>query len=294
MWARTTLRHTLRQTLPLAQGKLHVSSTLALSFALPVTINLASRAFSSTPAVGSPRLAECTRWLIHDASSAASRECPTPLVLLRTPRLTYGETDPAHEESYRAWADTFAARGYTAVEVDVSVDPNAGASETAANGESNGTDHASFPEPINSAKAELNAQLRLLNIPFAPIVIASGPAGLVAQAYVSDHRASGLVLVDPPSDTDPRKDKNGWTWPQFNYEPRFPILLMPAENPEAVKSSRVGKAAEEGVGRGGQGVQIQAVVDGVRGDGTRLVSLRPLWEKLTRQEIERWMDRCGF
>jgi hypothetical protein len=229
------------------------------------TVPAAARAFSATALASEPKLAECTRWLVHDAWSGAARECPTPLVLLRTPRLTYGGADAAEAESFRSWADMFASRGYTAVEVDVSVDPNAESASTEGDG-------PSFPEPIKSAKTALNAQLRLLNIPFAPVVIASGPAGLVAQAYVSDHPASGLVLVDPPADEDPR-DKAAWAWPKFNYEPRFPILLVPTEEAaSAAKGSRVGAAAEDGVGRGGQGVSIVAVEDGVRGEKTRMVS----------------------
>jgi hypothetical protein len=204
-------------------------------------------------------------------------------VLLRTPRLTYGAAGAAHDEDFHAWADTFAARGYTAVEVDVTVTPPAEAQtasasgSASANGSENGSephDHIAFPEPIASAKRALNAQLRLLNIPFAPVLIASGPAGLVAQAYVSDHAASGLVLLDPPADEDPRRkdeaEATGWAWPKFNYEPRFPILLM--GEGEAVEGSRVGKAAAEGVRRGGQGVSVERLVDGVRGEKTRMVS----------------------
>lgn len=211
---------------------------------------------------------------MHEASPSAPRECPTPLVLLRTPRLTYPVKDAAaaeaENEEYRNWAEMFALRGYTAVEVDISVFPENATTPTEDGVVLESASGKDFPEPINSAKSALNDQLRLLNIPFAPVLIASGPAGLVAQAYVSDHRASGLVLIDPPADEDPRSGEKGWAWPAFTYEPRFPILLMP--NNASVDQTRVGRAAADGVGRGGKGVSVVPTKDGPRGEKTRLVS----------------------
>ncbi|RSH86587.1 uncharacterized protein EHS24_004856 [Apiotrichum porosum] len=244
----------------------------------------------------SSQVATCTRWLVRDAWSGAPRECPTPLVLLRTPGLSLGSggasvgVSKATEETWYEWADMFATRGYTTVEVDVSVASAPASAADTANGSSDdsstGNGAPSFPREIAAAKSALNDQIRLLNIPFAPIIVASGPSCLVAQAYISDHAASGLVLVSPPPDADPRTEATtqeaGWAYPRFTYEPRFPILLVaePGQE-EAVTASRVGSAAEDGVGRGGKGVSIQVATDGPRGEKTRM-------------EVERWMDSCGF
>jgi hypothetical protein len=189
----------------------------------------------------------------------------------------------ATEETWYEWADMFATRGYTTVEVDVSVASAPASAADTANGSSddssNGNGAPSFPREIAAAKSALNDQIRLLNIPFAPIIVASGSSCLVAQAYISDHAASGLVLVSPPPDADPRTEATtqeaGWAYPQFTYEPRFPILLVaePGQE-EAVTASRVGSAAEDGVGRGGKGVSIQVATEGPRGEKTRMVSSR--------------------
>lgn len=201
----------------------------------------------------------------------AARESPTPLVLLRTPGITWpgvvtaseDTADGGPEDVWASWADMFAQRGYTTVEVDIS------AVEDVPDGDGDITG------VIKAASSALNDQIRLLAIPFAPVVIASGPGCLVAQAYVSDHPASGLVLVSPPPDEDPRgrREKKGeWKWPKFGYEPRFPICIVaPQGGMDAVMSTRVGKASEEGVRRGGKGVSVIQGY-GVRSEKTRLVS----------------------
>lgn len=66
---------------------------------------------------------------------------------------------------------------------------------------------------------------------------------------------------------------------------------------EGSRKGRLGRAAEQGTGRGGKGVEVERVVDGERGEKTRVVSDLPQYimtDKLTEQVVERWMDRCGF
>jgi hypothetical protein len=124
----------------------------------------------------------------------------------------------------------------------------------------------------------LASQIRLLAIPFPPILIASGASCLLTQAYIEDNPASGLVLVSPPPDQDPdtsssagRVGVRDWEWPQFRYEGTFPILLIDGD--EGGRSrSRLGKMAENGVGRGGKGVSLERLVDGPRGEKSRVVS----------------------
>lgn len=252
----SALRPLLRAALPLAAASVGV-------FARPLS---------------SDAKAKCTRWVVRNASLTAPRESPTPLVLLRTPGITWPQADPAANASWEDWADLFAQRGYTTVEVDVSTGADAVFAEAAAaagKGTGGPTGDGEAASPITAASKALNAELRLLNIPFSPVIIASGPAALVAQAYVSDFPASGLVLVSPPPDADPRDaaDQKAWAWPTFNYEPTFPILLLTsAQHEGAVLSSRVGQAAKDGTGRGARGVSLAVAPDVPRGNNAFYVS----------------------
>jgi hypothetical protein len=155
----------------------------------------------------------------------------------------------------------------------------------------------------------LSSEIRLLGIPFAPVLLASGASTLLTQAYISDYPASGLVLVSPP--------KAELTDKLFDYEPRFPILVVDhAENLQTQSQAQLGgsgagggrliEASKRGVGRGGKGVEIVELRDGPRWDKTRIVSKyihsvkSSLYtDTLTMcnanfQEVERWMDRCGY
>lgn len=269
--------------------------------------------FTPSSAPYSTLQATATRWVIREAHPSAPRESPTPLILLRTPGIAYpspyaSPTSPSStatsaaeaEDTWRLWADMFSKRGWTTVEVDVSVsvplstsspDSLSSPAQTQAQDTAQEEKEGGISAPIKAASDALSAQLRLLAIPFAPVIIASGPACLVAQAYVSDHPASGMVLIEPPPDQDPReaggagvggsvqfqgaKAAGGgakpFAWPTFRYEPRFPILLVAPQGAEdAVRATRVGGVA--GQRPGGRGVSVMIEKDGARGDGTRMVS----------------------
>ena len=45
---------------------------------------------------------------------------------------------------------------------------------------------------------ELASHIRLLAIPFAPVIVARAGGTLIAQTYVSSHPASALLLISPP------------------------------------------------------------------------------------------------
>ena len=143
-------------------------------------------------------------------------------------------------------------------------------------------------------------------IPFPPIIVSTGSSTLLSQAFISDHPASALVLINPPStaeetrlltqtqteakssedaaagfDTAPASAPSG---KGFDYEPHFPILYLSTqtETPE----HRLQAFAERGVGRGGKGVTFEVLDEsrapgGERGEGTRM-------------QLERWLDRCGY
>lgn len=88
-------------------------------------------------------------------------------------------------------------------------------------------------------------------------------------------------MLNPPPDTDirinaEREREGGWEWPTFNYEPRFPILVLADEGrmKGLKEGSRVARAAEGGVWRGGKGVSVEVMGEGdERGEETRVVSL---------------------
>lgn len=131
---------------------------------------------------------------------------------------------------------------------------------------------------------ELAHQVRLLAIPFPPILISSSTSTLLTQSYISDHPASGIVLVAPPVDNASVASSNpDDRLPEFNYEPHFPILVVsPTELADQLKANNrlVRDYAPKGVGRGGKGVSFEQVQD-------------PTSDR-TRMTVERWMDRCGF
>jgi len=84
---------------------------------------------------------------------------------------------------------------------------------------------------------------------------------MLTQNYISSHPASGLVLVNPLEGKEADE--------MFDYEPSFPILVV---NGEGSSGGRLARAAEQGTGRGGKGVEVEKVVDGERGEKTRVVS----------------------
>lgn len=271
---------------------------LAVSFALPFSFGGAARPYATSalqPTV--------TRYLLRKPSDSAPRECPTPLVLVRARGLGLEESNE-EEETWNYWAQMFGEKGYTALEVDIT----APSSLSIAPESSSGTDGAGSQSsdaavsPLKAMSTLLASQIRLLAIPFPPIVVASGAAScLLTQAFVEDNPAAALVMLNPPPDADPRPQQaqQAWTWPSFKYEGTFPILVMSdKQGVQRMESSRVGKMSEKGVGRGGKGVSLLSTVDGIRGERTRVVRLDPIpsffFSADIVQEVERWMDRCGF
>lgn len=129
-------------------------------------------------------------------------------------------------------------------------------------------------------------------IPFPPIIVSTGNSTLLSQAFISDHPASALVLINPPSTEEETRlltqtqssNSEGVNGKGFDYEPHFPILYLSTktETPE----HRLQAHAERGVGRAGKGVTFDVLDEsrapgGERGEGTRMV-------------LERWLDSCGY
>ncbi|WVQ76581.1 hypothetical protein IAR50_006253 [Cryptococcus sp. DSM 104548] len=257
-------------------------SLLSLSFSTIPSLRMSFSATSLQP----QKDAHCSRYLFRQPSPAASRESPWPVVFLRAKGL--GE-EPGE---WADWSGMFAEKGYTAIEIDITAPTPLPESES----------------PFGQMSNSLSSQIRLSAIPFPPIIIARGLSTLLAQTFISDFPASGLVLVDPVPDDDPRPTGFGttldgsskglaWAWPKFTFEPHFPILLISSQ-PQLNKLSisnrllrthaGVDPNSKSWLGRmgsgGGKGVEVVAA-DGLEGgelgEGARV-------------EVERWMDRCGF
>lgn len=78
---------------------------------------------SSSSASASGSITSCSKRLVRPASPYAARESPTPLVFLQTPGVDWRDAArrPASDRDWRNWADMFAQKGYTSVEIDVDV-----------------------------------------------------------------------------------------------------------------------------------------------------------------------------
>ncbi len=142
----------------------------------------------------------------------------------------------------------------------------------------------SATNPLPSQLIELAHQIRLMAIPFAPIIIAAEFSTLLSQSYISSHPASGLVLISPPhSATIATANSLDEPLPELTYEPHFPVLVVASDvqaKEVQAQNRLVGDYADRGVGRGGKGVSFEKVPN--------------VYSEQSRMAIERWMDSCGF
>lgn len=138
----------------------------------------------------------------------------------------------------------FSEKGYTAIEIDIDA----------------GSDKALGP-----MVSELAHQIRLLAIPYPPLIFAQGSSTLLSQSFISDHPASGLILIDPISPPEGVEE--------FTYESTFPILVLASEAKEAELRNgfRLLTNFKGGPGRGGRGVSVEIAKD-VRSHEARTVS----------------------
>lgn len=86
------------------------------------------------------------------------------------------------------------------------------------------------PDTTRKSFVEIATQLRQSPSPFPPLLAAYGYGTILAQAYVSSHPLSALLLVDPPvniaqaAKEQPVLKLHGVK--EFDYEPFFPIALL--------------------------------------------------------------------
>jgi hypothetical protein len=87
---------------------------------------------------------------------------------------------------------------------------------------------------VNNSTPELRSHIRLLSIPFAPVIVSRGAGTLISQTYISSNPAHGLLLIDPPpsnaalSASAPGETNAALPTPlsEFDYEPLFPIAIL--------------------------------------------------------------------
>lgn len=80
---------------------------------------------------------------------------------------------------------------------------------------------------------ELASHIRLLAIPFAPVIVARAGGTLIAQTYISSHPASALLLISPPPSNTAASQLLPTPLPEFNFEPKFPCAIMCTESEHA-------------------------------------------------------------
>ncbi|KZO97781.1 hypothetical protein CALVIDRAFT_535879 [Calocera viscosa TUFC12733] len=142
-----------------------------------------------------------------EPSRSAQREVPTPLVLVSA-----REWDARSAEGIDTLSAYYSTGGYTCLSVDLSP-PAPALASSALTGQS----------LLSHYTHSLSSHLRLLAIPWPPILISRSLGCLIAQAYIEDYPAKGLILLQPP----PRPGAlPGEEVEEFTYEPRFPILIL--------------------------------------------------------------------
>ncbi|WWC61475.1 uncharacterized protein I303_104059 [Kwoniella dejecticola CBS 10117] len=299
-------RHILQPLKPL---------TLSIGFSFVVPLRL----FGSTTNATDRTKVHCTRRLVRQPSPAASRESPYPIVFLRMRGIEGLEEDAEWVD----WASMFSEKGYTSVEIDISSpspSPSSDPASESANGSisvpSTDTSTSTSAEDISTLKPMVNllaSEIRLLAIPFPPILVAFGGSTILAQAFIEDNPSSGLILINPAEDTDPRSEKQQiqtrLKYPTFTYEPHFPILVLSDQaglrrlsvtNRLVREYGQLPPSAEDHQqeqekkgwfgGFGGGSSRSKGIEIGVLDE---LTSPSGLNEK-GRIEVERWMDRQGF
>ncbi|KDR85152.1 hypothetical protein GALMADRAFT_233808 [Galerina marginata CBS 339.88] len=123
-------------------------------------------------------------------------------------------------------------------------------------------------------EAELLSTIRLAAIPFPPVIVARQAACLIAQTYISSNPASGLVLISPPISNAALKGTQLPTdLDEFNYEPRFPIVVI--GTPEEITRLREGNRI-------------------CQSENVEVISVKDLNEQQTLMKIDQWLDKLGI
>ncbi|KAI0628647.1 hypothetical protein C8Q77DRAFT_361061 [Trametes polyzona] len=152
------------------------------------------------------RHSSSTAYLLRTPPSSAPREAPTPLVFVSS-----SPWDADSRKGMTAFASWFSERGYTCLEIDLGKPEDASTSEAM----------------MSRYESELASHIRMLSIPFAPVIVSRAGGTLIAQTYISSHPATGLLLISPPpSNAAVSQSLLSTPLREFDFEPRFPCAVM--------------------------------------------------------------------
>ncbi|KAF8314910.1 hypothetical protein DL93DRAFT_2057600 [Clavulina sp. PMI_390] len=206
------------------------------------------------PWVASP-IRSKSSYMLRSPPPSSPREFATPLVFLSAKAWDHDSS-----ASMRSYAAMFSERGYTTMEIDLGLpEPQVKSSE----------------ELMHHFELELASHIRLAAIPFAPVLFARRGGALIAQTYISSNPASGMVLISPPVSNDAPEARAWLPTPlqEFDYEPRFPLLIIDSDVEHHAKENRL-----------------------VRDDGveTLYMTAAELGGMSAWMKIEKWMDSVGI
>lgn len=179
-----------------------------------------------------------------------------------------------------AFASWYAERGYTCLEIDLGKLEGASTSEALMSKyEAGEWSHLliNFHRRVSTRRTELASHIRLLAIPFAPVIVSRAGGTLIAQTYISSYPATGLLLISPPpSNAEAPSSLLPTPLPEFDFEARFPCAVMCTEK-------EVARLAE-----GNRLWQDQAVDKIIVKDETAIVGQDGV------VKIEQWLDDLGI
>ncbi|PWN31806.1 uncharacterized protein FA14DRAFT_169278 [Meira miltonrushii] len=153
----------------------------------------------------------------YSSSPSATREVPTPLVLLSVPKWESGQEG---KTTFKAFINHFTKQGWnvSCIDLDPVVKEDSKVQESS--------------EILTGLESELSQQMRIISRgsgPFPPMLVSYGLSTLVAEQYVSSHPLSALALLNPPISPSHAHKSHPDIFPndlaQFTYEPTFPILI---------------------------------------------------------------------
>lgn len=174
---------------------------------------------------------------VHHPHKAASREVPTPLLVLtayswkwkikKGSKAGNEETTPKHLD-LAPLVSHFQKHGWTVFTLDL--DPKTVFEEPLKAKVKDNNAMLTSEERLQLLVQEMTSMLQSHGpMPFPPLLVSTALPSLVAETYVSSNPLSGLVLLDPP--LTPRKafKPNRYLLTtkleDFTYEPRFPTLV---------------------------------------------------------------------
>ncbi|KAF4605370.1 hypothetical protein EYR40_004154 [Pleurotus pulmonarius] len=118
--------------------------------------------------------------------------------------------------SLKQLAEKLAAKGFVCVHCDIDLPKTHEASQD--------TQSESL---MNYFESEFVSCLSQSPSPFPPVIFARGTGSLIAQTFISSHRAGGMLLISPPSsNTDVPDHLLPTPLPEFDFEMKFPIALI--------------------------------------------------------------------